>query len=268
MINSADTSRAGGKLLVDTHVHIYPSFNLGKLLAGFELRAKHYVGPQGIEGLLCLVDRNGTEMFPRLTAMAANQEPAGEFEILPTEDPYIVRAQREGFRVHVLNGKQWSTKERIEVLGLGADISIADGESVDHVIELLRRNGALPVIPWSPGKWMGARGRIIDDLLYRFEPGVIAFGDIYMRPNLFPETHFKKCHERGFAILAGGDPLPICGEECVVGEFGILASIPERISRTSFVELLRRPCPDWKTIGARQSLLPAAMRWLRAKAFA
>jgi hypothetical protein len=83
--------------------------------------------------------------------------------------------------------------------------------------------GAVPVIPWGFGKWMGTRGKIVRDLLELARKTDIFLGDNGGRPAFLPRpVHFNSAESLGIRILPGSDPLPFSSEYWRPGSFGFL----------------------------------------------
>ena len=101
-------------------------------------------------------------------------------------------------------GYQIVTSEKIEILNLASNTVIPDGLSAT---EALTKVDGIPVLPWSPGKWLGKRGEIIKSL------------DAYGGKILYKD--FLVDFERFKGILPGTDPLPRKGEERLVGRIGV-----------------------------------------------
>lgn len=106
-----------------------------------------------------------------------------------------------------VSGYQIVTSEKIEILNLASSTVIKDGLKAKEV--LLKVDG-VPVIPWSPGKWLGERGKIIKSLA----------NDVYAGRILY--KHFLADFKPFKRILPGSDPLPRKGEERLVGRIGVV----------------------------------------------
>jgi len=106
-----------------------------------------------------------------------------------------------------VSGYQIVTSEKIEILNLASSTVIEDGLRAKDV--LLKVDG-VPVIPWSPGKWLGERGKIIKSLA----------NDVYCGKILY--KHFLADFKVFKGVLPGSDPLPREGEERLVGRIGVV----------------------------------------------
>ncbi len=147
----------------------------------------------------------------------------GTWEIQTTQDESALRAVKaDGARVYLIAGRQISTREGLEVLALATRSQFEENEPVEEVVEEVLETGAVAVLPWSPGKWMGDRGRAVMRILNEGRGGrSVLIGDIGGRPRfcLTPRA-FHYASENDIGILRGTDPLPFPGEETRVGSFG------------------------------------------------
>ncbi|MDD4872650.1 MAG: hypothetical protein PHR77_19030 [Kiritimatiellae bacterium] len=142
------------------------------------------------------------------------------------EDNVILVRDVQGNSLYVFAGRQIITSERLEVLSLAADLGLPDGQNIDDVIKNVLLDGGIPVLPWSPGKWFGGRGRIVEKVLHSFSPSQLLIGDTSLRPLGWPEPSLVKyAMSHGFKVIAGSDPLPFAGEERVVGKYGIVCEM-------------------------------------------
>jgi hypothetical protein len=78
----------------------------------------------------------------------------------------------------------------------------------------------VPVLAWAPGKWFFKRGDAVVRLLGRYAAGKLLLGDTTLRPTIWAEPRLMRlARSRGFGILAGSDPLPVPGEELMLGRY-------------------------------------------------
>ena len=110
---------------------------------------------------------------------------------------------------------------------LGANLTLVDDAPLSQVLTTARAAGALAVIPWGLGKWMGKRGRIVRDLIEE-QSNVNASEKIFLadcgtRPVGAPRSALLAAAEAaGLCVLAGSDPLPVARGEARAGAFGFL----------------------------------------------
>ncbi|RIK99935.1 MAG: hypothetical protein DCC75_14230 [Proteobacteria bacterium] len=105
------------------------------------------------------------------------------------------------------------------------DLRLPDGLPASEIIERIIIAKGVPVLCWSPGKWTFRRAKVVESMLNRFKPGELFLGDTTLRPSfaLTPGT-FRKFKEH--RILAGSDPLPLSGEERMLGRYFSLLESP------------------------------------------
>ena len=247
-------------LAADTHVHLYPCYDLfAALLHGFD-NLQHLAVSSGqaksldVLKILFLTERHDCEIFSSL-AQGRCVHPG--FSVKPsTEDGALwVQFRERPGRLLVVAGRQIVTKERLEVLALATTGKIGDGRPIAQVIEEVFSLHGVPVLNWSPGKWFGGRGRVVREVIEASPTHRFLVGDIGMRPKIWGEPVLLALARRaGFRLAAGSDPLPFKGEERNIGSFGVLAEA--EISDRALLSDLRRflRSADWKIVGRRDSL--------------
>jgi hypothetical protein len=255
---------------IDCHAHLHPSFDIVVWLShALQNLLSTDVDTGRVVPVVIVVDREGVSTSEMLNA--AHRDGTVSVESVLSDGSLLV-ALRSGPLVGksllVVPGIQVVSKEGIEVLGLGVatrpEERIASSEQVHHIIS----EGGLPCIPWSPGKWLGRRGRVVHALFDIFGPHQITVGDIPIRSAWGPPSPLL-AHARssGFPVLYGSDPLPFPGEERMVGSFGV-ALKGEPVSATGIVswilERLRDPSKIDGITGNRNPPLAAFSRFLRS----
>jgi hypothetical protein len=196
------------------------------------------------------------------------EEEGWRFEL--TREPCSVLARGPvGPPLLFVAGRQVATSDGLEVLALGAAATFADGEPLESTLAVVRRSGALPVLPWGFGKWSLARGRMIEELLRRGDPAELFLGDNggRLRWGRLPPL-FAFAAERGFRILPGTDPLPFPHHGGRAGSFGFQLPVPldsERPAAAIFAALRDRHARP-VAYGRGERLLPflvnqAGMQW-------
>jgi hypothetical protein len=215
-------SGPGPILLIDAHVHVYPQADVARLLGAaarhFRDAANRLAAPAW-HGVLFLTEVAGTNWFETVAASPQGRV-FGTWRVTgTTEDPLSLEARDDADRLQIIAGRQIVTKERIEVHALGTRHMIPDGLELAVTLRAVREAGALPVLPWGVGKWLGSRGRLL--------ASTVASGsaDLYLsdnggRPWLWRNPLLMRTHKAGRPVLRGSDPLPLPGEEFRVGEFG------------------------------------------------
>ncbi|MCX5871552.1 MAG: hypothetical protein NTY00_13200 [Deltaproteobacteria bacterium] len=131
------------------------------------------------------------------------------------------RNDYSGEEIYLVAGRQIVTAEKIEVLSLFCNTSINDGPSLNETVNSIRQRDGIAVIPWGVGKWLGKRGKILQDFLAGYEEKGVFLGDNGGRPCFWPTPSlFHLAREKGISVLSGTDPLPLPHEATRVGSFG------------------------------------------------
>ena len=209
--------------IIDGHVHVYPCFEAGVLL-GSAWWNTCAVGAGGDSPpVLLLTESQGHDCFAQWQRAASGplSEAPGWTVSATGEDVSLRVDGPDGARLLVVAGRQIACEERLEVLALGFGGAIEDGRPIRDVLAAVRAAGALAVIPWGAGKWLGRRGRLVKDLLDLLDPAGCFLGDNAGRPIGWPRPAVMRAAEqRGIRVLPGSDPLPFAGEERTVGRCG------------------------------------------------
>ena len=249
---------------LDTHVHLHPFYDLARAMDGARAALASAAGPGGAAGL-CLTEAAGCDAFgalrdgrwvvPGWTVAAAGDGLALQ-----------LRPAAGGEGLWVLAGRQIVTRERIEVLALGLGGEVPDGLEAAEAIGHVRAAGALPLLPWAPGKWFGGRGRLVAALMDRFGPSAVALADTALRPIGWPTpVLIRRGLREGFRVLAGSDPLPLPGEERRIGRYATVADgLPDPGSPArSVLHLLGPGGPPLRTAGQRPCPVATLLRLVR-----
>lgn len=206
-------------LIADTHVHIYPSYDLGMAVSALsenlaEINAS--ATPVAI-----LAERHDCHFF-RKAADGKLPEPYSDV-VTAFDGSSILFSVDEKTSLFMFPGRQIVTAERLEILCLLADADIEDGLPASEVIELSLQAGGIPVLSWAVGKWLFGRSRVVKNLLQQYQPDKLLLGDTAMRPVFWGEpVLMKRAAEIGFRIVAGTDPLPFNGQEKIIGKYASL----------------------------------------------
>lgn len=224
-------------LLVDSHVHVYPSYRADVLFASFRAAVRR-AGASA--GAMCLVEREGADVFGAWSrgeglppdVRASRREEEALLLETPGEPP-----------VAVLAGRQVACAERVEILALGTRRTFRDGVPAAEAAAAARDAGALAVLAWGVGKWLFSRAKVVEALLRRFPADELFLGDTSMRPVFWPvPAPMSQAPSLGRRVLHGSDPLPKAGEERRAGEWADLAEDPlpeDRPLASSLLGVLR-----------------------------
>lgn len=209
----------GMQIAADTHVHIYPFYDLRVQLDSAIANLRR-AAPRADVYALCLTERAGQSAFQ---ALQQGDLRADGWTLSPTQDPDALLARAESGQLYLFAGHQIVTAERIEVLALGTHVQQADGAPLEATLLSVSEAGAVVALPWGLGKWLGRRGRLVQNVLDTEPTTRLVFADTCLRPAWFPTPALlSKARSRGFSILYGTDPLPRHGEEKITGQWATL----------------------------------------------
>jgi hypothetical protein len=203
-------------ILADTHIHLYPCYDLKRALKVLRSNLSG-LGPDSTH-MAFLAERYDCHYFQEI------KDKKREISSSPVEINELDEAlllQEEGCNdLFLFAGRQVITRERLEILALTMDDEIPDGLPVQEVIECINRAGAVAVLSWAPGKWFSQRGKTVAGLLTDYSANELLLGDTTLRPWCWPEPLLmKKGVTSGFSVVAGSDPLPFSGEEEMMGRY-------------------------------------------------
>lgn len=215
-------------VLVDGHVHVYDCFSVPAVFdaaaANFAAAADALGNGGSYDSVLCLVEGEG-ECF--LADVRSGKQGRvwrgrhGYWEAELADEPEVLIVRRGATRLLVLAGRQLVTRERLEVLALGTTAPLHDGGSLEETLAAVRAAGALAVLPWGVGKWIGARGAIVARVLGNPQWSDVHVGDNGNRLSLGPEpAQLARARREGRCVLPGSDPLPLPGQEHRVASYG------------------------------------------------
>lgn len=219
-------------IFVDTHVHLHDVFSLTAFLdasiANFEHAASRAGAGANPTFVMVLTESFPKRCFGRFFRFAEDGtlvkgDSKRRYRFQRTREHTSVYCLLDGRSTLILvAGRQIVTSERLEVLALGIDRIYPDGQPLEQVLSDVRREGALPVIPWGFGKWFGKRGRCLAEFLASTERSqTFCLGDNGGRPVFWGEPQlFQVARGKNIRILRGSDPLPFPYEVERVGSFG------------------------------------------------
>ncbi|MBA4386910.1 MAG: hypothetical protein C0404_02950 [Verrucomicrobia bacterium] len=206
-------------IVADTHVHLYKCYDLNlafsELFRNLDRRAAEagsVVQSRAVKAAF-LAERQDCDFFENLENGRLDGQ-LGEFKVDRIAGHGCMRITAKDDQLFLFAGRQSSTLERIEVLGLAMSGTVPDGLTAFDTIRRIKDLGGVPVVAWAFGKWLFGRGKVVRRLVDAFKAGEILLGDSSMRPAIWPEPGLMKLARRkGIAVVAGSDPLPFAGEE-------------------------------------------------------
>ncbi len=201
------------EILIDTHVHVYPFHHADRLLQSAGQRLRGWARTTDPVCVLMLTEAGPHHFFDQLAAA-----PSLACTIRPTPEPAaLCLSWNDQPDLWLIAGRQLVTAERLEILGLAMTHTPPDGQTASATIEAVHQAGGIPVLPWSPGKWMFRRARVVQTLCDRFDSDALWLGDSSLRPQGWPSPRPMRDPTR--RVLAGSDPLPFAGEEALAGTY-------------------------------------------------
>jgi hypothetical protein len=209
---------------VDGHVHFHSSDLVAKTLdAAASNFAAVSAAPRGIRGVLLLTQAFGERVFEEL---ADGPERGGwRFDRARTE-PETLLGRKRDVALAIVCGRQVRAANGLEVLALGTCREFADGGEVERVIAEVQAVGAMAVVPWGFGKWLGKRGKRVRSALESAGVDVVSVGDNGSRLAMWSvPALIRQFEAEGFRVLPGTDPFPFGGDYRRVGAFGFLADL-------------------------------------------
>lgn len=242
--------------LVDAHVHLRRCFEplpfIKAACSNFASAGRTLDPASKWVGVLCLTSAPGERGFERLKEgfrdEGDSERSASGWQVEPSKEPTSFRFVNDGrVRIVAINGQQIVSKEGLEVLAIGASPSFEGGRPVIDTILAIARCGALPVVPWGVGKWVGRRGQLVEGLIRNSALPAFFLGDSANRPALWPRPSlFDRATQKGINNLPGSDPLPLPGEVYQVGSFGGVFDRELEMDRPA--EDLKRKLRDPRTV--------------------
>ena len=166
-------------IIVDTHVHIYPCYDVPIALANLFDNLSRIGG--SADKAVCLAERYDCHFFDELKRDGGRSLGAAYDMEVVAENALRITAGAVG-RLWLFAGRQIVTAERIEILALTVGDVACQGDEARNVVRKILADGGKPVVSWAPGKWFFKRGSVVEAQMREFSPGDILFGDTSLRP--------------------------------------------------------------------------------------
>jgi hypothetical protein len=254
-------------MLVDSHVHLHPCFELDKLLDAARANfARAEVAQPGLApvGCLALTETARDHAYDALVAGESPWRPQRWTIRATGDEAATVCRAGDGAEILLLAGSQIVVAEKLEILALATTKRYPDGRPLRATLEALAADGVPAVIPWGFGKWWFRRGRLLADLIRSSDAKSFFIGDNGGRPVATPRPAlFEVAEKRGFRLLPGTDLFPYASQQRKAGTFGFALESwrpdekPATLFRARLAELERSP----PAFGVRVNLVEFA--WLQ-----
>jgi len=227
-------------IFADAHVHIHDCFDLEKILdaaySNFQAEADRLGHSDKFTRILLLTETEKDCWFNRLSKISDGNTThrcrvTKKWEFHRTGENVSLSAISGHKSLIIIAGRQVETAEGLEVLALSTTGSFTFGIPIIDLVKEVKKQDAIPVIPWGFGKWLGRRGKALINVMKTHKDSKIFLGDNSGRPSFLPfPHHFKVAKRNGIHILPGSDPLPFATEYDRVGRFGFI--LEEKISKS------------------------------------
>lgn len=219
------------KVLIDSHVHLHPSFDIGATLDQALLNLEQGAQQAGVErwtGALLLTEAGDADRFRELRAGRTLQGYSDRWALeLGADGTSVLARSGSGPSITIIAGRQLRVEHRLEVLALCTSARIPEGQSLTTTLSRIREAGGAPVVPWGFGKWWGSRGRLLEGVIRSASPASFLLGDSGQRPKGFQRPPLLAFAERhGIGTIAGTDPFPSHSQHRLVGRYGSILTIP------------------------------------------
>lgn len=258
---------------LDAHVHFYDFYSLKDFLSAtysnFEnIKKIHKNNESSLDSKInsigiILTERNDCNFYSKLINDKSLESELKNLGF--SKNKNILTPNSELPELVFFPGRQCSSSERIEVLALFYEDKLPEYLSFNMLINHIEESGAIPVINWAPGKWLGRRGKIISEFLeenYQSEKylkALLGITTLLPKELCFPKI-IRKFNKT--PIIAGSDPLPLVNEEKLVGSFGMLFEEISTIPSSEYLKSLIYE-NNAKIIGNRSNLLGTFHRVLK-----
>ena len=240
-------------ILIDGHVHIYPSFSLSCFFDTAWNNFSKISAAQGVSGeqdyALFLTEGGENDVYEKLCKRADSDESVSSntFRFQRTEEAECLLAERDGCCMYVFAGRQYVSSENIELLSLFSRKRITDKSlTLSELAQAVTDAGGIVVVPWGVGKWFGKRGVTIRNYFDLPHTYPVFAGDNGNRPFFWPSpTLFLDAQKNGVKLLSGSDPLPLAMHYDRVATSGTIIANGE-ISKNLPVTSLRQQLKSGK----------------------
>lgn len=256
-------------LAIDGHVHIYKPYDWTDAVSALitNLSAAILSSDSRQHVIIGLLAESKSGQFYKDVISRGSPLTKGSFQLEAGPDADSLLIRESGIiRGYLIAGRQVVTLEKLEVLALGKDVSISNGQPLKATIQAITAQGAVPVLSWSPGKWFFGRGKLVANLIATTPSDNFLIGDIGLRPTVWPVPRLMSLASwRGFKIIGGSDSLPLPGEERWIGKNGVqvTGSFNPLKPAASIRSILLNPDSIYTPLGKRCPLMAFVSRWGR-----
>lgn len=216
-------------LLIDAHAHIQECYDINLYISSIIKNFSNVVKNENLSdkwiGVIFLTEVKGLNYFDKLKSKEAKDRlKENDFSVNDSlEDNSIILSDNKQHTIIIIAGKQIITEKNIEVLALGTTSNFEYGNSIEKTITKIQECGAIPVLPWGVGKWLGRRKEILIKYMEANSSKTYFLGDNGGRPIFWPKPKiFSKGIELNHFVLPGSDALAIPSENTKTGSYGFM----------------------------------------------
>jgi len=251
-------------IVIDAHGHLHSCFGVCDFLERASSNLSKTVS-RSVRGsrptcVLFVLSTPEADGFNRLRRTVERGADCGlgsrNWEAHVTAEPDSLCLMSDDCSLVTVAGRQMVSRERLEVLALGTRQQFKEGQPAQTLIQKVAQAGAIPVLPWGVGKWMGARGRVVESLIESSALPPFFLGDNANRPAFWPPpSQFRRAEEQGIRNLSGSDPLPFPEEVQRVGSFGVVLNGALDLDRPAedLKRMLLDPTTTFRQFGRRET---------------
>ncbi len=229
-------------VVVDTHVHMYPCFDAGALLGHALGNLRRALAGEEGDCAMVLAATPRMDGWGELAAAADRGRGVDGWHIARGGEEGVLWARGEGpDRLLVVSGVQVVSAEGLEVLLLGSIPPSLAGRPLADIARAAAAAGSMAAVPWGFGKWVGRRGRVLEDLVASADRPPMALADSSGRPPGPLPRILRRARAEGLTVLSGSDPLPLPGQESRAGSAGVRLAgrLPEQAPGRGLLAMLR-----------------------------
>lgn len=241
------------KLLIDAHVHIYPSYNLEYLFDNAYKNFSHYDNNVDAYGII-LTERYDCDAYSEL----ARRKTIKDYQI-NLKDDFLILSKQNSKNMYIFPGQQINTKEGLEILAYFVKNKIPQKLSFKELFQKIYDYKSFPIINWAPGKWLGKRGQLIRSILSNKERVLLGISSLLPEKFKLP----KIAVDYKYPILLGSDPFPLKWQESLIGTCGISINV----NNLDSIEELRSNIANgnFQLFGKRDSIFRVITRLIRSE---
>lgn len=215
---------------------------------------------QAFTPIICLLETATSNWYQELISIANNSTGhIDHWQVNALDNNCLLQlSEKTGKELLILPGEQVITAENLELLVIGTTRKIPHFNSVEFYLEKFSRSHLI-ILPWGVGKWLGKRGKKVNQLIAGQNNHTFALGDNSGRTPVWKYIpQFSQARKAGINILAGSDPLPVAGQHNKVASFGTIINGPlhlQGLANQLREKMLEKQAPDIRSYGKQDNLL-------------